>query len=502
MANLKRIIVSGGGGSGGYQTIQEDGSPLAQETTLNFIGDAVTITDNPGVSTNITFAGNLNDIAALTPAANSVITGNGTHFVDTVITPGETLYVAASTGNDTTGNGSILFPYATIGKAVAESSVGTTIDIEGGTYTETISFSNVTQISLVGGGNTDYSSVFISGSVSFDSTSDHITFIGIAFSNSSAAMVDVVAAAHISFQSCVFNAGAATNPAINISGAITGEIDLRDCLIDGTVANSATAFYQLYILGQQSTNCNVVASNGATVILNCPNLGKVTHSGGIIELNNIAYVQATSGTSITSTANSGATAQFILNNTNVQQSDLTYGAIAKTGTCIYIITNCNYAPTTTFSGTRQNFGALATDLNANYTPTNYTAVNGSVEGNLNGIDNALSSINPKQYTVETANTALVKNQGYVANSSSNIVFTLPVTAALGDQFEISSVGTGTFTIAQNSGQSIRFGADITTTGTGGSIASTDIGDSITVLCWSANTQFIVINGAIGNFNVT
>jgi len=51
---------------------------------------------------------------------------------------GNTLYVDANNGDDDTGNGTVLKPYATIKKAVGEASDGDTISVNPGTYRETI----------------------------------------------------------------------------------------------------------------------------------------------------------------------------------------------------------------------------------------------------------------------------------------------------------------------------------------------------------------------------
>lgn len=531
-------IIKGSGGAGsGYATVEGNGTAVAQETTINFVGSGVTVTDDAlnsrtnvtitggtfnqtiegqgtavtqepilnfagagftvvddGVNTrtNVSLTSNLSAISALTPTANSFISGNGTAFVDKVIVSNGNLYVSSAIGNDTTGNGSITFPYATIGKAISVAATETAIIIASGTYAESLNFAGITQLILQASGGSDYSSVFITGNHSFTSTSNHIVFIGIEFSNSSAVIADINASAHISFQQCIFNTSLATNPAITIRGAIFGEIDIRDCLIIGTVNNQATAFFQVYIFNQQSSTCNVTVSNGATIILNCPNIGEITHSGGIIELNNIAGVQTTAGNSITSTANAAATNQFFMFNVNLQQSDLSFGTLVKSGTCIYVIVNSNYNPTTVISGTRNNFGALANDLNANYTPVNYTAVDGSVQGNIHGIDNALGALVTGGFVwnVTTGTTqTLVKNNGYFANNAGVVAYSLPATAAVGDTFQIQNMQAG-WSLAQGAGQSVRVGNIISTTGVSGSTISTTIGDWIEIVCNVANTGFV------------
>lgn len=94
------------------------------------------------------------------------------------------------------------------------------------------------------------------------------------------------------------------------------------------------------------------------------------------------------------------------------------------------------------------------------------------------------------WTVETTNTALVKSNGYFANSASALTFTLPATAAVGDMFQVAAMNTGGWVIAQNAGQSIQWGNVFTTAGTGGSITSNSTnGDWIFIVCNTANTGF-------------
>lgn len=139
-------------------------------------------------------------------------------------------------------------------------------------------------------------------------------------------------------------------------------------------------------------------------------------------------------------------------------------------------------------------------VNANYTPTYYTAVSTDVTGNLQGIDNALGTLSPFMWNVETTSVALVSNNGYISNSGSLLTFTLPATAAVGNTFKIAGLGSGGWKVAQNASQLIYFGVDTTTTGTGGSLASTQSHDVIELVCVVANTSFIVTD-SIGNITI-
>lgn len=102
------------------------------------------------------------------------------------------------------------------------------------------------------------------------------------------------------------------------------------------------------------------------------------------------------------------------------------------------------------------------------------------------------------WNVVTSNQSMVPESGYVANSASLLTFTLPVTAAVGSALAAINLNTGGFTIAQNSGQNIRVGTSLSTTGAGGSISSSAQGDSIYLVCVVANTTWITVGGTQGN----
>ena len=121
MADIIGAVSGGGGGGGGsgYTTIQENGVPLPQETTINFTGIGVTVTDNPGVATVVN------------------IPGGGASAV-----PFEQVRYVDPAGNDTTGNGSVVNPFLTIGHALLSITDSTStkpyvVMINAGTYSET-----------------------------------------------------------------------------------------------------------------------------------------------------------------------------------------------------------------------------------------------------------------------------------------------------------------------------------------------------------------------------
>lgn len=96
------------------------------------------------------------------------------------------------------------------------------------------------------------------------------------------------------------------------------------------------------------------------------------------------------------------------------------------------------------------------------------------------------------WQVVTANTqAMVAENGYISNNATQaVVYTLPATAAVGDSFEVNCIDANGWQIAQNAGQSIQIGNQATTAGTGGSLASSAIGDWVRLVCTVADTSFI------------
>jgi hypothetical protein len=103
------------------------------------------------------------------------------------------------------------------------------------------------------------------------------------------------------------------------------------------------------------------------------------------------------------------------------------------------------------------------------------------------------------WTVVTGTTqAMAINSGYISNNSGLVTLTLPSTAAVGSIIQMQGLGAGGWQIAQNASQLIHIGSAVTTTGTGGYLASSNQYDSLTLLCVVANTTWTVLGGPQGN----
>ena len=103
--------------------------------------------------------------------------------------------------------------------------------------------------------------------------------------------------------------------------------------------------------------------------------------------------------------------------------------------------------------------------------------------------------------VTSTTKAMVSDNGYIANNSSEVVFTLPTTAAVGTVINVVGKGSGGWKIEQNAGQNINIGDTASTAGTGGNVSSTNQHDSLQLLCVTANTVWTASVAPQGNINI-
>lgn len=141
-----------------------------------------------------------------------------------------------------------------------------------------------------------------------------------------------------------------------------------------------------------------------------------------------------------------------------------------------------------YSGTMTNGQVIIGSTGA--TPTAATLTGGSGVSITNGAASiTISSTGGGTSWTEVTGTSqsMAIDNGYVANNAGLVTLTLPAIAAFGTIVRICGKGAGGWLIAQNAGQSIRLGSSTTTIGVAGSLASTNSGDSIDLLCTTANT---------------
>lgn len=96
--------------------------------------------------------------------------------------------------------------------------------------------------------------------------------------------------------------------------------------------------------------------------------------------------------------------------------------------------------------------------------------------------------------------AMLVNVGYLSDNAGLVTMTLPSTAAQFSIIRVAGKGAGGWKIAQNASQTIQIGNQITTAGTGGSLASTNAFDALEIMCTTTNNGWVVLSGW-GNITV-
>lgn len=157
----------------------------------------------------------------------------------------------------------------------------------------------------------------------------------------------------------------------------------------------------------------------------------------------------------------------------------------------------------TFLGPLTNGQLLIGSIGANPVPATLTAGTGINITNGTGsitIESTMGS-GLLAFSVVTSNQAMDSNLGYITNGVGTVSLALPSTSSVGDQIGVIAGSAPGFSITQGSGQQIVVGSALSTSGNTGFVASTSIGDSLTLICMVANTTWICWNGVQGNLTV-
>lgn len=105
------------------------------------------------------------------------------------------------------------------------------------------------------------------------------------------------------------------------------------------------------------------------------------------------------------------------------------------------------------------------------------------------------------WNVVSTNQSMLVNNGYIAIAPGGaLTFSLPATSIVGDELLLSLDGATSWQVTQGAGQQIRIANAETTLGALGTLTSTLQGDTIRLVCETANLRWVAVN-VIGNITV-
>ena len=169
------VTIEAVGSAGGYDTIQQSGTPLTQRTILNFAGFGITaVDDGAGTRTTVTLASTLQNLSLL-PGNGYVVQTSATSFANRSITAGSSK-VTIGNGDGVAGNTTVDIVEANIN--INNLGFGPLTYINGGTGLSTLGTAN--QVLGVNGSGTamEYKTVTGSGGITINHTAGGIEIAG------------------------------------------------------------------------------------------------------------------------------------------------------------------------------------------------------------------------------------------------------------------------------------------------------------------------------------
>lgn len=470
-------------------------NPAHGGTGINNGTSTITIAGNFTMSGAFTFAGTLTNNTTVTfPTSGTLAT------VSQLTSPAQLIYIS-NDGNDTTGNGTIEFPYATYEKA---RSVVAPLATASHVYViQPIGLFNITgDMTLspfvnIEGTNTEIAQFNLTGSLKLDATFDtatnpfvHLGSIGISAGSDINLTFTVYKNAGVHFDDVDFTGTTNFNAVGSGTTANAELILIENCIsvvntssfnftnVEGVIINSTA--------GQPITSINSSATTANSLIIN-------NTEGGV-------------GNVTVRTTSTGTQTVIIFSSPGGGNS-LTIDGTLNT----VFIDSTSYTATPTYlnGATSAQIGLLSLSdgvlANTNFTPLNYTPTAGtnflanSVTGNLNGIDTKIASFFTfKWNNVSGTTQAAAVNNGYIISNAGQTTVTLPATAVEGSVVSIQGKGAAGWILAANTGQTIHYGNSASTSS--GSLTSTNQWDAVSVVCVTANTTWAV-SYSIGSLTV-
>ncbi len=266
----------------------------------------------------------------------------------------------------------------------------------------------------------------------------------------------------------------------------------------GTSGTQTSAF-MAGIASVAVSNLNIVTINTATGQLGSASAGSVSSisitgdSGGALTGNAFTFTGGTTGLTFSgagTTETLGGT--LIVSNGGTGRATLTnHGLLVGAGTTA--ITQLAAA-----TNGQLPIGSTGADpvLAAITAGAGISVTNGAGSITIAAIDTAST------WSTITANQTAAVNNGYFINKAGTLALLLPAASAVGDVVEVVNINTATGTqVTQGAGQQIFIGSTNTTAGAGGSLTSTALGDTLRLVCQTANLTWYVVGSPYGNWTV-
>lgn len=264
----------------------------------------------------------------------------------------------------------------------------------------------------------------------------------------------------------------------------------QNCTFNRTVTFTADSRAQIYqcVFNTGAFPAITQSSTGTIVLSDCTMISNAVPVIGGAGTGAVTYG------SITYTGNTGSA------------GTLTKDYTTRVETGVLKIDDADNGPLYAITGVVDTTGAMtngqlvvgstgAAPVNATLTPgTGITVVNAAGSITVNAVGGGLT------WTNVGASTPLLVNNGFIANAGAALSFSLPAASAVGDVVALTLDGAASWTITQGANQQIRLGSLATTLGAGGSLASTASGDTVVMVCRTANTLWTCYS-VIGNITV-
>lgn len=356
--------------------------------------------------------------------------------------------------------------YTTIAAAIAaaDAAGGGTVYIRPGSYTESLTVSSANNISLIGSTAALGGSVDLLGNQIFDGNGIYSleglnilagTGNAVTFGNSGAGTTVL----NMTNCVCAASAGIAL---VGVSAAGSANGTITNCVIDGSTQGATLA-------------------NGDVLFESC------TVTGGS---SNAIELQANSNfTGNTNTLSASSASTILISSATASGNSISSEYTAALNSTIRFTANGSYRTVNEVHNS-SNASGFFSDSSGAFGLFSYSYV--SLNGTATGIDPQISaaslsnlSASPLVYNDVTGSQALAPGNRYGVSSGA-VSLSLPAVSQQGDEIAVLLAGGTSWTITQGAGQQIRIGNTTTTLGAGGSLASTQQGDMIKLVCTTAN----------------